>query len=89
MQFLVDGANQDNKKGRNFFSLDEGETITSSLKNNESFKFLTKISKEESLFADFVNNINYRGTYQMLESIRIITVGTPNMRETTSQISTR
>lgn len=68
----MDNANQDNKKGKNFFALDEGETITSSLKENDSFKFLSKIAKDEGLFSDFINNMNYRGTYQLLESIRII-----------------
>lgn len=72
MQFMIDNANQDNKKGKNFFALDEDETITSSLKENESFKFLSKITRDEGLFSDFISNLNYRGTYQLLESIRLI-----------------
>lgn len=75
MQFMIDNVNQDNKKGKNFFALDEDATISSSLKENESFKFLVKVTKEENIFTELVANINYRGTYQMFESIRMITVG--------------
>lgn len=72
VQYMMDTANQDTRKGKNFFALDENETVNSSLRENDSFKFLSKITKDEGLFSEFINNINYRGTYQMLESIRII-----------------
>lgn len=74
MQIVVEKANQDSKKGRNIFVLDEDQTITSSLKDNESFKFLIKVTKEERLFDDFIRGISDRGTYQLLDSIRYITV---------------
>jgi hypothetical protein len=73
-QFVLDGVNQDSKKNKNFFALDEEETISSSLRENEALKFLVKITKDENAFGDFINNINYRGTYTLLESIRMITV---------------
>lgn len=73
MQFLIDGVNQENKNNKNFFTLDENLLLIS-LKENEALKFLTKVSKEETLFSQFISNINYRGMYQLYESTKTISV---------------
>lgn len=74
MQIVVEKANQDSKKGKNIFVLEEDEAITTSLKDNDSFKFLVKISRDERTFDDFIRGISDRGTYQLLDSIRYVTV---------------
>lgn len=72
MQFVIDNANQDNKKGKNFFAMDEENMISMALQENEPFKFMAKITRDEELFMEFISNMSYRGTYQLLESMRMI-----------------
>ena len=86
MQFLIDGVNQENKNNKNFFTLDENLLLIS-LKENEALKFLTKVSKEETLFSQFISNINYRGMYQLYESTKTISVGLAHQRDFESNVS--
>ena len=71
VQFLVDNVNQEDGKNKNFFTLDE-KVVLESLKENESLKFLNKLTKEENTFKEFIEGINYRGTYQLYESVKMI-----------------
>lgn len=88
MQFLIDGVNQENKNNKNFFTLDENLLLIS-LKENEALKFLAKVSKEETLFSQFISNINYRGMYQLYESTKTISVTAASPSATTSRTCLR
>lgn len=73
VQFLVDGVNEDTRKNKNFFAVEEKEVVAS-LKENETLKFLVKVTNDEVTFNEFVRNINVRGIYQLYENIRTLAV---------------
>ena len=62
VQFLIDGVNEDTRKNKNFFAVDEKDVLAS-FKENETLRFLTKVTQEETTFSEFVRNINARGIY--------------------------
>lgn len=84
---MIDNVIDKNNNAKNFFSLDEKDA-QAVLNDNESLKFLSKITKEEVIFKEFVSNINYRGLYQLFESTRSIAVLYSLPSETTNSTST-
>jgi putative methionine-R-sulfoxide reductase with GAF domain len=46
--------------------------MANAMKESESIKFLDKVTQEESHFDNFIAKINYRETYQLLESIKFL-----------------
>ena len=49
VQFLVDGVNEDTRKNKNFFAVEEKDVVAS-LKENETLKFLVKVTHDETTF---------------------------------------
>lgn len=71
VQVLMENVNQDDRHSKNFFTLDETSAL-SSLRENESVRFLGKVVKDETDFAEFLANLNYRGRYLLMTHIRLL-----------------
>lgn len=71
VQVMLENVNQEDRNSKNFFTLDENSAL-SSLKENESVKFLGKVVRDETDFAEFLTNLNYRGRYLLMTHVRLL-----------------